>query len=212
MISSGIGFIFLGNIYDNIEKPRQVTTLLLVIISIITLIEAIFSGEFKDLDNNKSQINVSFTLFQMSSLFEAGITLVCIVILHNWFKEEILGTITALWYSSQFLQTIVQQSIFDSIPKTDDPKDDDYVDQVVDVIKYEGYALFGLYIAFALICWFFFWHHPSHIGIQIRASLDNSNSFGFVVDNTTTFWNPRATQVTSRSNRNVNSTLMQTTS
>ena len=101
MISSGIGFIFLGNIYDNIEKPRQVTTLLLVIISIITLIEAIFSGEFEETDDK--QINVSFTLFQMSSLFEAGITLVCVVILHNWFKEEILGTITALWYSSQFL-------------------------------------------------------------------------------------------------------------
>lgn len=48
MISSGIGFIFLGNIYDNIEKPRQVTTLLLVIISVVTLIEAIFSGEFND--------------------------------------------------------------------------------------------------------------------------------------------------------------------
>ena len=46
MISSGIGFIFLGNIYDNIEKPRQVTTLLLVIISVITLIEAAFSDEF----------------------------------------------------------------------------------------------------------------------------------------------------------------------
>ena len=105
MISSGIGFIFLGNIYDNIEKPRQVTTLLLVIISTITLVEAIFSGEFSDTE--EKQINVSFTLFQMSSLFEAGITLVCIVILHNWFKEEILGTITALWYSSQFLQTIV---------------------------------------------------------------------------------------------------------
>ena len=52
MISSGIGFIFLGNIYDNIEKPRQVTTLLLVIISIITLIEAIFSGEFQDDDQS----------------------------------------------------------------------------------------------------------------------------------------------------------------
>ena len=114
MISSGIGFIFLGNIYDNIEKPRQVTTLLLVIIAIITLIEAIFSGEFKDVQD-AGMINVSFTLFQMSSLFEAGITLVCIVILHNWFKEEILGTITAMWYSSQFLQTIVQQAIFDSI-------------------------------------------------------------------------------------------------
>ena len=107
MISSGIGFIFLGNIYDNIEKPRQVTTLLLVIISLITLVEAIFSDEFRNVDE-EGQINVSFTLFQMSSLFEAGITLVCIVILHNWFKEEILGTITALWYSSQYLQTIVQ--------------------------------------------------------------------------------------------------------
>ena len=51
----------------------------------------------------------------MSSLFEAGITLVCIVILHNWFKEEILGTITALWYSSYYLQEIVQQSIYDSL-------------------------------------------------------------------------------------------------
>ena len=48
MISSGIGYIFLGNIYDNIEKPRQVTTLLLLIIAVITLIEAIFSGEFND--------------------------------------------------------------------------------------------------------------------------------------------------------------------
>ena len=50
MISSGIGFIFLGNIYDNIEKPRQVTTLLLVIISLITLVEAIFSDEFRNVD------------------------------------------------------------------------------------------------------------------------------------------------------------------
>jgi hypothetical protein len=38
----------------------------------------------------------------MSSLFEAGITLVCIVIIHNWFKEEILGTVTALWFSSVY--------------------------------------------------------------------------------------------------------------
>lgn len=52
MISSGIGFIFLGNIYDNIEKPRQVTTLLLVIISTITLIEAFFSDEFNESDSD----------------------------------------------------------------------------------------------------------------------------------------------------------------
>ena len=60
----------------------------------------------------------------MSSLFEAGITLVCIVILHNWFKEEILGTITALWYSSYYLQEIVQQSIYDSLDKDKDTRDD----------------------------------------------------------------------------------------
>ena len=101
MISSGIGFIFLGNIYDNIEKPRQLTTLLLVIISVITLIEAIFSNEFAK--DDEGSISVSFTLFQMSALFESGITLVCIVILHNWFKEEVLGTITAIWASSQYL-------------------------------------------------------------------------------------------------------------
>ena len=105
MISSGIGFIFLGNIYDNIEKPRQVTTTLLVILALMTLIEAIFSDELKE--DTLAEKDVSFTLFQMSSVFEAGINLVCIVILHNWFKEEILGTMTALWYVGDFLQSIV---------------------------------------------------------------------------------------------------------
>ena len=105
MISSGIGFIFLGNIYDNIEKPRQLTTLLLVVISLITLIEAVFSDDIAK--DDQSSISVSFTLFQMSALFEAGLTLVGVIILHNWFKEEILGTVVALWCSAMYLQTIV---------------------------------------------------------------------------------------------------------
>ena len=61
MVSSGIGFIFLGNIYDNIVKPRQLTTLLLVIISLVTLIEAIFSDELSQKD--EGSISVTFTLF-----------------------------------------------------------------------------------------------------------------------------------------------------
>lgn len=61
MISSGIGFIFLGNIYDNIEKPRQVTTTLLVILAVMTLIEAIFSDELKT--DQLDEMDVSFTLF-----------------------------------------------------------------------------------------------------------------------------------------------------
>jgi len=119
MISSGIGFIFLGNIYDNIEKPRQLTALLLVIISAITLIEAIFSNDFEKGD--QGSVSVSFTLFQMSALFEAGITLVCIVILHNWFREGTLGTVTAIWSSSFYLQSILQQTIY-NVVEGDDSK------------------------------------------------------------------------------------------
>ena len=44
-ISTGIGFIFLGNIYDNIDKPRQVTVVFLLILSVISLIEALFYGQ-----------------------------------------------------------------------------------------------------------------------------------------------------------------------
>ncbi len=44
-ISAGIGFVFLGNIYDNVEKPRQVTAVLLIILSLISLVEAIFAGD-----------------------------------------------------------------------------------------------------------------------------------------------------------------------
>ena len=43
-VSAGIGFIFLGNIYDNIDSPRKITTSLLFILSFIALVEAIFSG------------------------------------------------------------------------------------------------------------------------------------------------------------------------
>jgi hypothetical protein len=36
----------------------------------------------------------------------------------------------------------------------------------------------------ALFCWFFFYHHPAHIGIKIRKSQGNVANFGFNVDNT----------------------------
>ena len=50
-ISAGIGFIFLGNLYDNIEKPRQLTAALLLILSVMSLVEAIFLSEQVDPDN-----------------------------------------------------------------------------------------------------------------------------------------------------------------
>ena len=64
-------------------------------------------------ETTQSKVQVALTLFQMSSVFEAGVTLACIVILHNWFKEEVLGTVAAFWMSSYFLQVIFENSIYD---------------------------------------------------------------------------------------------------
>ena len=61
-ISAGIGFIFLGNIYDNVEKPRQVTVLLLVILAVISLVEAIFSISPNATDTTSTS-TVSLTLY-----------------------------------------------------------------------------------------------------------------------------------------------------
>jgi len=41
-ISSAIGFIFIGNIYDNIEKPRQITVVFLIILSVIAFFQGLF--------------------------------------------------------------------------------------------------------------------------------------------------------------------------
>lgn len=102
-ISGGIGFIFLGNIYDNIDAPRQVTAALLCILSLIALVEAIFSAP-KFFENSDLTIKqVVMTLYQMSSVFEAGISLACIVIIHNWFKETVLGVVCACWLTATYI-------------------------------------------------------------------------------------------------------------
>ena len=104
----------------------------------------------------------------MSSVFEAGISLACIVIIHNWFKEEVLGTISALWMASYFLQVIFENSIFDSqMPAQDvDPERD----IIATTLEIESYSLFGCYLVAAIVVWFVYYHHPSHIGIMIRDS------------------------------------------
>lgn len=102
-ISAGIGFVFLGNIYDNVEKPRQVTTAILLILSLISIVEAIFSSHLHPAEALNTNEQVVMTLYQMSSVFEAGISLACIVIIHNWFKESVLGTVCATWLSALYL-------------------------------------------------------------------------------------------------------------
>ena len=70
----------------------------------------------------------------MSSVFEAGVSLACIVILHNWFKEEVLGTVSAVWMSSYFLQVILENSIFDA--QIGDDKLDKHEQEIAKFLKY----------------------------------------------------------------------------
>lgn len=107
-ISAGIGFVFLGNIYDNVEKPRQVTAVILLILALISLVEAIFANTLSQpVQPITTTDQVMMTLYQMSSVFEAGISLACIVIIHNWFKETVLGVVCAGWLSALYLQAII---------------------------------------------------------------------------------------------------------
>ena len=62
------------------------------------MIEAILSNPSNV--SNAQQKEVSLTLYQMSSVFEAGLSLACIVILHNWFKDSLMqkvGVVKAYW-------------------------------------------------------------------------------------------------------------------
>ncbi len=195
-ISAGIGFVFLGNIYDNVEKPRQVTAVILLILSLISLVEAIFAVSLVNDQSSTTTDQVVMTLYQMSSVFEAGISLACIVIIHNWFKETILGIVCAGWLSALYLQAIIQSAIYQRqstlsgspfLPFDINNKDRNQL--TTDTLMIESYILFACYLVLAVICWFFFYHHPSHIGIQIRRKQDNSNNYAFNVDNTPVGWN-----------------------
>jgi sugar phosphate permease len=73
-----------------------------VILSVIALFEALFYNQSTGEPDNNS-LKVALTLYQMSSVFEAGVSLACIVIINNWFKENILGTVSALWATSIYL-------------------------------------------------------------------------------------------------------------
>lgn len=156
-ISGGIGYIFLGNIYDNIDSPRKVTAVLLCILSLIALVEAIFSAPqfFQPSDLTTKQ--VVMTLYQMSSVFEAGVSLACIVIIHNWFKETILGVVCACWLTAIYLQKIMQIGIYQG--------QECHQEVFEQTLMIESYILFAFYIVLGVLCWFFFYHHPSHIGI-----------------------------------------------
>ena len=71
------------------------------------------------------------------------------------------------------------------------------------MLKIQSYILFACYLLAAIVVWFVFYHHPSHIGIKIRESKTNEENVGFNEDTTNTIWNPLSTNA----GRNINSTV-----
>jgi hypothetical protein len=51
-------------------------------------------------------------------------------------------------------------------------------------LQLQSIVLCVFYSLMSVICWFFFYHHPQHIGINISKSKGNVTNFGFNVDNT----------------------------
>ena len=73
-------------------------------------------------------------------------------------------------------------------------------DIIATTLEIESYSLFGCYLVAAIVVWFVYYHHPSHIGIMIRDSQFNEQNLGFNEDTTYTIWNSYA-------GRNINSTV-----
>ena len=102
-ISSALGYILIGNIYDNLRNPRSVVFWLLTILSALSLIEAVFVAPSNDISDRSV-----FTLYQMSNVMEAGISVACIVTVHNWFEQKMIGTASAIMLTSLNFQNVTQ--------------------------------------------------------------------------------------------------------
>lgn len=102
-LCKGIGYIVIGNLYDNVPRPKRLTCLILLFLAIATALGGIPSTggdtaqqQLHDIDDQQ------IIKFQDASqyAFESGILMACLIILHNWFPTEIRGFIVALWLAS----------------------------------------------------------------------------------------------------------------
>lgn len=71
----------------------------MIILSITTLIEAVMTQKVALFTLNTVS-KVTVVLYQLSSVFEAGVSLACVVTLHNWFSEKVLGIVSSIWFSA----------------------------------------------------------------------------------------------------------------
>ena len=106
-ISAALGFIIVGNCYDNLSQPRTLLLAFLILASFLCVVEGLFVQTEHELPGIQQLKEKSvFTLFQVSNVVEAGISVACIVNVHNWFERSKIGTVSAMILSSIFLMNL----------------------------------------------------------------------------------------------------------
>jgi sugar phosphate permease len=81
---------------------------------------------------------------------EAGISVCCVVTLHNWFKYKYIGTVSGLLLTAINFENITQWLIFKNVDSN----------KKTETLMLESYGLTGVHLILAIICWFFFFHRP----------------------------------------------------
>jgi len=94
-----VGYLILGNIYDNVRVPKTLTFNLLLFLAFLTAMCALVP---EDIARNKSperDEKWDQLVTQMSSirLFESGLQMACLIILFNWFPLRYSAFVVALW-------------------------------------------------------------------------------------------------------------------
>ena len=95
----GIGYLILGNMYDNVRVPKKLTTYLLVSMAILTALTAIVPEDVARNQTKKRDERWDQLITQLSSirLFEGGVQMACLIILHNWFPLHLSPFVVSLW-------------------------------------------------------------------------------------------------------------------
>eukprot|EP00347_Sterkiella_histriomuscorum_P019911 403339838 len=102
-------------------------------------------------------------IFEMASV---RILIACMVILYNWFPMSYRGFIVGIWSSSYMICPIFY----------------DFVDiGAQDYYSTECYVLAGLYFILSIVCYFYFYHNPSHIGVLVETNGGHNSGF-FIED------------------------------
>ena len=109
----GIGYLIIGNLYDNVRIPKNLTVKLLLMLAALTSLCGLIPEEFArgtapDNDEKWDQL-----VTQMSSirLFEGGVQMACLIILVNWFPLKLSSAVVALWQASYLIIPLAQYGL-----------------------------------------------------------------------------------------------------